>query len=105
MVEINVSYEGGLRCRAVHGPSHTEVLTDAPADNMGKGHASPEVQEQVANWRDWLENFHYYSDEAVLGLGQMYSQDPRFAEFFAKYGDDLPAFLTKAIEHYCANRK
>ena len=37
MVEINVSYEGGLRCRAVHGPSKTELITDAPADNMGKG--------------------------------------------------------------------
>lgn len=37
MVEINVSYEGGLRCRAVHGPSKNELVTDAPADNMGKG--------------------------------------------------------------------
>ncbi len=39
MVEINVSYEGGLRCRAVHGPSKNELITDAPADNMGKGEA------------------------------------------------------------------
>jgi uncharacterized OsmC-like protein len=37
MVEINVSYEGDLRCRAVHGPSNMELLTDAPVDNMGKG--------------------------------------------------------------------
>jgi len=37
MVEINVTYEGGLRCRAIHGPSGTELITDAPADNMGKG--------------------------------------------------------------------
>jgi uncharacterized OsmC-like protein len=37
MVEINVSYEGGLRCRAVHGPSKNELITDAPADNMGQG--------------------------------------------------------------------
>ena len=39
MVEINVSYEGGLRCRAIHGPSGMELITDAPADNMGKGEA------------------------------------------------------------------
>ena len=39
MVEINVTYEGGLRCRAVHGPSQTELATDAPKDNMGKGEA------------------------------------------------------------------
>jgi len=39
MVEINVTYEGGLRCRATHGPSGMELITDAPVDNMGKGEA------------------------------------------------------------------
>ncbi len=37
MVEIKISYEGNLRCRAVHGPSGQVILTDAPVDNMGKG--------------------------------------------------------------------
>ncbi len=37
MIEINVTYEGELRCRAVHGPSQRELLTDAPVDNHGKG--------------------------------------------------------------------
>lgn len=37
MVEINISYEGDLHCRAVHGPSGTVLRTDAPADNQGKG--------------------------------------------------------------------
>src|SRR6059036_2724709 len=39
MVEITTTYEGQLRCRATHGPSKTELVTDAPADNMGKGEA------------------------------------------------------------------
>src|SRR5262249_43252270 len=39
MVEITASYEGQLRCRATHGPSKNELITDAPADNMGKGEA------------------------------------------------------------------
>ena len=39
MVEITSTYEGQLRCRAVHGPSGSELITDAPADNMGKGQA------------------------------------------------------------------
>ncbi|WP_038171870.1 OsmC family protein [Verrucomicrobium sp. BvORR106] len=39
MVEVNVTYDGGLRCRAKHGPSGVELTTDAPKDNMGKGEA------------------------------------------------------------------
>ena len=37
MVHIDITYEGGLRTRAVHGPSGTELITDAPTDNQGKG--------------------------------------------------------------------
>lgn len=37
MVEIEVEYEGELRCRAVHGPSGCVLSTDAPKDNEGKG--------------------------------------------------------------------
>jgi len=37
MVEIDATYEGGLRCRAKHGPSGESLVTDAPVDNQGKG--------------------------------------------------------------------
>ncbi len=37
MVQVDVTYDGGLRCRAVHGPSQQSLLTDAPVDNHGKG--------------------------------------------------------------------
>jgi len=37
MVQIDVAYQGGLRCQAVHGPSGTTLVTDAPVDNHGKG--------------------------------------------------------------------
>jgi len=37
MVKLTTAYEGGLRCRAVHGPSGTTLVTDAPVDNHGKG--------------------------------------------------------------------
>lgn len=36
-VSISVNYEGSLRCRATHGPSQNQVITDAPVDNHGKG--------------------------------------------------------------------
>lgn len=37
MVEAFITYEGGLHCRAVHGPSQSGIETDAPTDNMGRG--------------------------------------------------------------------
>jgi hypothetical protein len=74
-------------------------------DNMSKGFDSYEVQEQIVRWRTWLENFATYSDEAVLELGQAYSQHPRFIKVFREINEDLPAFLTKAIEYYYTNKK
>jgi putative redox protein len=38
-VEINITYEGGLHCAAIHGPSGQTLSTDAPVDNGGKGAA------------------------------------------------------------------
>jgi putative redox protein len=38
-VEISITYNGGLHCTAVHGPSKQTVGTDAPVDNGGKGEA------------------------------------------------------------------
>ena len=37
MVRIDATYDGNLRCTATHEPSGAKLITDAPADNMGKG--------------------------------------------------------------------
>ena len=37
MVSIDIVYQGELRCQATHGPSGGQLVTDAPADNHGKG--------------------------------------------------------------------
>jgi putative redox protein len=37
MVNLNISYEGDLRCSAAHGPSGKHLTTDAPVDNHGRG--------------------------------------------------------------------
>jgi putative redox protein len=36
-VEIDVVYQGQLRCEATHGPSGATLETDAPVDNHGRG--------------------------------------------------------------------
>ena len=37
MVRIQMEYQGDLHCTSVHTPSGTELDTDAPADNQGRG--------------------------------------------------------------------
>lgn len=37
MVKLDIEYLGDLHCKAIHGPSGQELLTDAPTDNQGKG--------------------------------------------------------------------
>jgi len=39
MVEVHITYQGDLRCTAVHGPSGNTLTTDAPLDNQGRGEA------------------------------------------------------------------
>lgn len=34
---IELTYEGGLRSHAVHGPTGTRLMLDAPPDNHGRG--------------------------------------------------------------------
>lgn len=81
------------------------AIFQAIAANMDKGYDHPEVQAEVKKWRAWLENFHHYSDEAVLGLACAYTEHPDFRAFYVKIKDGLPEFFAKAIEYYMSRGK
>jgi len=37
MVKMQATYTGALHCEVIHGPSKTQIETDAPKDNLGRG--------------------------------------------------------------------
>ncbi len=37
MVKMSLTYQGSLHCELTHAPSGSQLETDAPKDNMGKG--------------------------------------------------------------------
>ena len=48
-----------------------------------------------------LSNFGYkYSQEAFVGIGQMYITDERFIVNVDKYGNGLSKFLSEAMKIY-----
>ncbi len=89
---ITIQAEGGEIFRAIYS-------------NMSEGYRSDFIQNEVERWRQWLENFHHYTDDEVLWLGRAYSRNPEFIMFFKQYDESLPFFLTKAIEHNVTHRK
>jgi MerR family transcriptional regulator, thiopeptide resistance regulator len=94
----------GKEKMAVVQSEFAEIYKKIAAD-MDKGPESREVQKEIARWRDLMENFHHYTNEMILGLGRMYSEDPRFTAFFEKIHKGMAGFMTKAIEHYIEQRK
>jgi DNA-binding transcriptional MerR regulator len=80
------------------------AIYDDMAANMGKGYASPEVQQIIARWRQHLRYFYEPSTERLLGLGQMYTEHPEFVAKFRAIHPDLPEFLNQAIQYYCKDK-
>ena len=69
---------------------------------IGQDPARPEVQAIIARWHQHLHYFYTPNRQVLQGLGQAYSQDPDFRATFTKIDANLPDFLSRAIEVYCA---
>ena len=70
-----------------------------------KGAASAEAQACVERWRRHLEYFWTPNEEQLLGLAELYSNDPRFKANFDKVDPRLAEFMQAAVKVYVANLK
>ncbi len=69
-------------------------------DVMSKGPASPEAQACVRHWREHMNYFWVPNQEELLGLADLYNDDPRFKKNFDKFHPDLAQFVREAVRVY-----
>jgi len=81
-----------------------ETIRRDLAANMDKGFDSPIVQQIVARWHQDLRYFYEPSMERLLGLGELYVQDPDFRANYSKLNPRLPEFFRDAIKIYCKGK-
>ena len=72
---------------------------------MPEGAASPEAQACVERWRRHLEYFWTPDDDQLLGLANLYNDDPRFKANFDKVDPRLAPFMREAVQVYIENRR
>ncbi len=70
------------------------------AGNMDKGAESAEVQNAVARWHHHIEYFWNPNDDQLLGLADLYNDDPRFKQNFDKFDPRLTEFMREAVAIY-----
>jgi DNA-binding transcriptional MerR regulator len=71
---------------------------------MPKGAASPEAQSCVERWRRHMDYFWTPNDEQLLGLADLYNDDPRFKANYDKIDPHLAEFMREAVKIYVSNR-
>ena len=72
------------------------------AASMDNGYDSPEAQEWVKRWYDFINDECYpCSLEMFEGLGHMYVEDPAFTETYENVRPGMAAFMEQAMTHFC----
>ena len=80
------------------------VYTDLAAV-MSTGAGSREVQAVIARWHKHLLYFWSPNDEQLLGLADLYNDDPRFKANYEGVHPGLAEFMRAAVKVYVKNRK
>ncbi len=74
------------------------------ASAMPFGPASQQAQIGITRWHQYLRYFYEPTTEIILGLADMYNDQPEFAAFFERIHPDLNVFMREAIRIYCQDR-
>ena len=72
---------------------------------ISKGAASKAVQTIVTRWHKHLQYFWSPNDDQLLGLADLYNDDPRFKANNEKIHPGLAEFMREAVTVYVKNRK
>jgi len=72
------------------------VMAEAPSDAR--------VQAIVKRWHDHMQYFWSPNDEQLLGLADLYNNDPGFRANFEAMKPGLAEFIRLAIQAYVKNR-
>jgi DNA-binding transcriptional MerR regulator len=71
---------------------------------MPKGAKSKDVQAIIARWHSHMQNFWSPNDEQLLGLADLYNDDPRFRANYEKVAPNLSEFMREAVKAYVEKR-
>lgn len=72
---------------------------------MQEGPSSPKVQAIIGRWHAHLQHFWSPTDKQLLGLADLYSEDPRFLASYEAMKAGLAAFMREAVQEYVKNRR
>ena len=72
---------------------------------MPQGPASPQAQAGVDRWRKHMAYFWVPNEEQLIGLTDLYYEDPRFRANFDKVHPDLTSFMREAVKIYMEKKK
>ena len=60
-----------------------------------------EVRQLVQDWRQALLAISDFSNQILINIARTYNDDPRFKQYFQKYGNpNLTSFIKKAVEKH-----
>jgi hypothetical protein len=72
---------------------------------MQEAPSSLKVQAIIGRWRAHLQHFWSPTDEQLLGLADLYCEDPRFLANYEAMKAGLAAFMREAVQEYVKNRR